>query len=195
MTEALLGLVSAWGPWALAVITFLSCLAVPVPSSLAMLAAGAFVASGDLAAGPVLGAALAGALAGDQAGFALGRRGIDGARGWVERSATRAALFARAREGVQRRGVLTVFLTRWLFSVLGPYVNLLAGATGMNWVAFTLASATGEALWVGLYVMAGRLAGGQIEALAALAGNLSGLAAALAVATVLALALWRRRQA
>ena len=59
MTDLFTALVADWGVPALALITFLSCLALPVPASLAMLSAGAFVASGDLPIFPTLAAAFA----------------------------------------------------------------------------------------------------------------------------------------
>ena len=70
MTEWLLELVPHYGTWLVAVVTFLSCLALPVPSSILMLAAGGFAASGDLMLWQVTGAALAGAILGDQIGRA-----------------------------------------------------------------------------------------------------------------------------
>lgn len=50
MSDTLLQLLATYGAPLLALTTFASCLALPVPSSLMMLAAGAFVASGDLSA-------------------------------------------------------------------------------------------------------------------------------------------------
>ena len=193
MSDWLLAQVGEWGAWALALVTFLSCLAIPVPSSMMMLAAGAFVASGDLVLIEVVLAALGGAVAGDQVGYALGRVAGRRAEGWLLRSPTRATLVERARLSVQRRGTLAVFLTRWLFSVLGPYVNLLAGGAGMGWARFTAAGIAGEAVWVGLYTGIGRVAGGQIEQIAAALGNATGLLASLTVTAALGWALWRHR--
>jgi len=48
MTDTVFILVANYGSLALFVITFLSCLAVPVPASLMMLTGGAFAASGDM---------------------------------------------------------------------------------------------------------------------------------------------------
>ena len=62
MIEVLLALVPVGGPWIVGTATFLSCLALPVPSSLIMLTAGAFVASGDLSGPVTVALALAGAL-------------------------------------------------------------------------------------------------------------------------------------
>jgi membrane-associated protein len=194
VSDSLLALLPDWGPVLLALVTFLSCLALPIPASLLMLAGGAFAAGGDLALSGVTGAALAGAVVGDITGYVAGR----GSSRLLNRvSGKRKLLLARARKFTARRGVASVFLSRWLFSPLGPYVNLVAGAVRMPWLPFLLAGIAGEAVWVGLYVGAGYLFADRIEALAALAGNLSGALAAGAVTVGLGLALWRaarRRQ-
>ena len=194
MSDWLLAQVGEWGALALALVTFLSCLAIPVPSSMMMMAAGAFVASGDLVLIEVALAALVGAVAGDQVGYGLGRLGGRRAEGWVSQNPARAAVLERARASVQRRGSLAVFLTRWLFSVLGPYVNLLAGGAGMGWARFTAAGVAGELVWVGVYVGIGRAAAGQIEQIGAVLGNASGLLASLAITAGLGWMLWRSRQ-
>lgn len=192
LTETLLGLVPVYGAGLVGAITFASCLALPVPSSLAMLAAGAFAATGDLSLVAVIGAALAGAVLGDQAGWWLGRSGA----AWLARATarpSRARLMARARKQLDGNAFATVYLTRWLFSPLGPYVNLTAGAMRLGWRRFTLGSVTGEATWVALYVGLGWGFAAQVDRLGSLMGNLAGLAAALGIAALLARALWRRR--
>lgn len=193
MTEDLLALVADWGAWVVLAATFLSCLALPAPSSLVMLAAGAFVGSGDLSAAGVVAAALGGAVAGDQVGWWAGR--VAGARA-LPRLAMRPAsrrLIARARTGLARRGTATVYLSRWLFSPLGPYVNLMAGAAGMGWARFTLAGVAGEATWVAVYVGLGWAFAGRVAALGATLGNLTGALTAGVVAALIGRMLWRRR--
>lgn len=182
MTETLLSLVTGYGATALALITFLSCLALPVPASLAMLAGGGFVAADDLELVPTLLAALAGAVMGDNLGFAAGRFA---GSGLVERLATRpkrGALLRRASADLDRNAPSIVYLSRWLVSPLGPYVNLVAGATGLPWSRFVLADLAGEATWVTLYVGLGYAFADSIDALSDILGNLTGLLAALAVA-------------
>ncbi|PTX04217.1 DedA family protein [Pararhodobacter aggregans] len=192
MTDWMLAQVADWGPLALAIVTFLSCLAIPVPSSMMMLTAGAFAASGDLALAPAAAAALAGAVLGDQAGYQLGRLGFRQAEGWLLRSRTRAAVLERARHSVQKGGGVAVFLSRWLFSVLGPYVNLLAGGAGMTWLTFTVMGVLGEMIWVVAYIGLGYLAGGQIAQASEILGNALGLLASLALTLGLGWMLWRR---
>ncbi|HPD92821.1 MAG: DedA family protein [Rhodobacter sp.] len=194
MTDWMLAQVGDWGVTLLAVVTFLSCLAIPVPSSMMMLASGAFAASGDLALVPAAGAALIGAVLGDQTGYGLGRLSYLRAERWLMRNQTRAAVLSRARVQVQNRGAVAVFFSRWLFSVLGPYVNLLAGGAGMTWATFTAMGIAGEVVWVTVYVGLGYLAGGQIEQIAELLGNASGFLASLAVTGGLGWLLWRHRR-
>jgi membrane protein DedA with SNARE-associated domain len=191
VTDTLLALVPVWGPALMLVATFLSCLALPVPASLLMLAGGAFAAGGDLDLVATAAAALVGALLGDQAGYLLGRSGGPFLARFVRRRPGPIALMHRARAFAAARGGLGVFLSRWLFSPLGPYVNLVAGATGMGWRAFALAGALGEVVWVALYVGAGYLFADRIGDLAALSGNLSAALAAGLAAAILGAALIR----
>ena len=192
MTDMLFALVPIYGGWLVLAATYLSCLALPVPSSLMMLAAGAFAAAGDLSLLTSAGAAYVGAVAGDQTGYAIGRKG---GTPLVERLARRRKLagsIGRARTMLDRSGVTTVFLTRWLFSPLGPYVNFIGGAMGLAWSRFTLGSTTGEAAWVTIYVGLGFFFGSQVEAIANVSGNLAGLLAAGAVTALLGAALLRK---
>ncbi|KPQ07173.1 MAG: putative membrane-associated protein [Rhodobacteraceae bacterium HLUCCA12] len=195
MSETLFALVSDWGAAALMVATFLSCLAMPVPTSLMMLAAGAFVASGDMAGSAVVLGALAGAVAGDQTGYGLGRAGGKALTRRLRRNPARQSVLIRAERAMARRGSIAVFLSRWLFSPLGPYVNLIAGAATMGWWRFTLASVTGEAVWVALYVGLGAAFGNQLSLVASVLSNSVGLMSAAAVAVVLGALVWRRRPA
>ena len=195
MTDYLLELVADWGVWALAVTTFLSCLALPVPSSMMMLASGAFVASGDLAPNSVIVAALVGAVLGDQVGYGAGRAGFSAAESWLMRNPLRASVLTRAQDTMQRRGAAAVFLSRWLFSVLGPYVNLIAGGARMNWATFTLMGIAGEMVWVAVYIGLGYAAGGQLAMVTEMLGNATGLATSALVTLGLGWVIWRRRHA
>jgi membrane protein DedA with SNARE-associated domain len=181
MTEALLALVPVWGLWLVGLGTFLSCLALPVPSSLLMMAAGGFAAAGDLVLWQVGAAAWVGAAAGDQAGFALGRRGGAPLVARLRARPSAAAALARAEGLIHARGGMAVFLSRWLVSPLGPCVNLLTGAARLAPGRFLVAGASGEAVWVALYVGLGFAFADRIAELAALMANLSGTLAAGAV--------------
>ena len=186
MTDLLLSLVADYGALMLFVTTFLSCLAIPMPSSLMMLAGGGFIASGDLGLTTAVSAAYLGAVAGDQTGFQIGRK----AGAWLARAPKRKALLDKANTLTTRYGGAGVFLSRWLFSPLGPYVNFGGGATGYNWSGFTLWGALGEAVWVILYVSLGYVFADRIIEVAEILGNASGFLAAGAV--TIGLGFWLR---
>lgn len=188
MTDWLLELVPQYGLWLLAVSTFLSCLALPFPASILMLTAGGFVAAGDLGLVSTLAAAAAGGIAGDQVGFWAGRRLGAPLLARLGRDPARDRLLARAEAFLARRGAAAIFLSRWLFSPLGPWVNLITGSSGYGWRRFTLAGVAGEAVWAGLYVGAGYAFAGNITAANELLGSVLGMVAG--GAAVLALGLW-----
>lgn len=182
MTDWLLAAVPTYGPWLVAAVTFLSCLAVPVPASILMLTAGGFAAVGDLVLWQVAAAALLGAVAGDQAGYWAARLGGEGLLARLSKGAKRAEMLAKTTALLAARGMVAVFLTRWLLSPLGPYANLVTGATRFGWAPFTLAGVAGEAVWVGLYTGAGYGFAGNLTAASAFAGSILGFLAAGAVA-------------
>jgi membrane protein DedA with SNARE-associated domain len=179
VTDWLLGLVPQYGIYLLAAGTFSSCLALPIPASILMIAAGGFVASGDLPLAGSAIAALAGAAIGDQAGYFAGRWGGP----WlIERLRSRAAPVAKATALLATRGAVAVFLSRWLVSALGPYVNLAAGAAGLPWLPFTIWGVAGEAVWVAVYIGAGVTFSGNLAAASGMAFDVLGVLAAGAVA-------------
>ena len=190
MTEAFFGLVSSYGALIIFASTFLSCLFLPIPSSLMMVAGGAFAASGDLSLLQVSGAAYLGAVLGDQAGYRIGRAGGAAAIARLSRHKARARLILRAQIALDRHGGIAVFFSTWAIAQLGPWVNVIAGAARLSPLRFTLWDAAGELIWVTIYVGAGYLFATQIEGAIQIIGNASGFLAAGTV-TVL-LGLWLR---
>lgn len=190
MTDQILALVPTYGLSLLVVIVFLSCLALPVPSSMVMLTSGSFAGTGDLDMTATFLAALGAAVAGDQVGFLIGRKG--GAPLLMRLASTpdRKALLKRAEELINKRAGVGVFFSRWLISPLGPYVNFIGGATGLNWVRFSLFGVAGEAVWVSGYVGLGVAFSDNIAAAAELASDLSGVLAGGAVTLFIGWRLW-----
>jgi membrane-associated protein len=187
--ETLLQLVSAYGVVAVFLAVAIGCFGVPAPATVALVVAGAFVASGDLALAPVLAVGFVGAIIGDQAGYWAG---VGGSR-WAERLQGRSRAgdaVARARDLVGRWGTLGVFLSRWLVSPLGPPVNVASGMLGMSWARFTIAGVSGKAIWVVLFTGLGY---GFSHSLATVAEVSGTLARALAVAAIAAVTLWMLR--
>jgi membrane-associated protein len=195
MTDILLLWVSDYGLLVISLATLLSCFALPMPSSLMMMAGGAFAAAGDLVLWQVCTGAFLGALIGDQSGYFIARRfGGERIWGWLRKRRSSARLLAQAETLLERRGGWAVYLTRWLFSPLGPYINLLAGATRMPWPRFLIADVLGEITWVTLYVTLGYVFGNQIEELSDTLGNVIGALTAGMVTLLLGRALWHQRK-
>lgn len=191
MSDALFEFLTDYGAISIFLSAYFSCLLVPIPTSLMMLTGGAFIASGDLSAASVVASAFCGAVLGDQTGFFIGKRG--GAaflRKTTGSSPRRIRAAERARHMVARYGGRGVFFSTWLVAPLGPWVNFIAGATGLGWLRFSLWDLVGEAIWVSVYVGLGYGFATRIDLVASLLGNLVGLLAALAVA--LLAAIWIR---
>lgn len=188
MTDWLLALVPQYGLWLLAATTFLSCLALPFPASILMLTAGGFAAAGDLVLWQAVLAAATGAVAGDQLGFWAGRGFGTLVLAQLRADPGRDRLLAKADALMDRRGLVAVFLSRWLVSPLGPYVNLVAGSTGYGWPRFTAAGVVGEVVWAGLYVGFGYGFAGNLEAATDMLGSVLGMIGG--AGAVLALGYW-----
>lgn len=191
MTETVLDLMANYGVVILFVVTFLSCLCVPIPSSLMMLAGGSFAASGDLDTTATIAAAYGGAVLGDNTGYALARAFAGPLTRWLEAKPKRDKLRQNAQSYMDRKGGISVFLSCWLVAPLGPYVNLVSGITRLNWFRFALWGAMGEVFWVGIYVGLGYTFSDQITAIGTLLGNASGLIVTVLLTAFLGRRLWK----
>jgi hypothetical protein len=85
MSDFFFALVADYGVPIVFVVTFLSCLDLPVPSSILMLTSGGFAATGDLTLSTVLAAAFIGAVLGDNAGYWIARASGDRMQNWLEK--------------------------------------------------------------------------------------------------------------
>ncbi|WP_425073235.1 DedA family protein [Sagittula sp. S175] len=198
MSETIFGLVSTYGLWVVAFSAFFSCLAVPIPTALVMLAAGAFAAAGDLVLWQVWLVAWLAALAGDNAGYQIGRRGGVPLVRWLGAKLRKEKLIAKGEDTVARYGGIGVFFSTWLVAPLGPWVNLISGAMGLPRLRFALWDTAGETIWVTGYVALGFAFGTQIDTVAQMVTDWAGLVAALAVAAgfgvALVVKLWKHVQ-
>lgn len=182
---------TSYGVFILLMVTFLSCLCVPIPSSLMMLAGGSFAATGDLNLTATAAAAYTGAVVGDNTGYFLARRFGSRLTRWLDANPKRAKLRDSAKAYMDKKGPISVFLSCWLVAPLGPYVNLVSGITGFNWAKFALWGALGEVVWVGVYIGLGYSFSDQITTLASMLGNASGFLVALLGVFLLARWLWK----
>lgn len=131
-------LVSDFGAASLFFILAVNCLGVPFPTSLIMLAIGALAAQGEISLVPFLVNGIAGAVAGDQLGYGVGRLGSSAISRSVAVRTKLGVVMKRARDFETKWGDMGIFLSRWLLSPMGPYVNIVAGMTAYSWPRFTL---------------------------------------------------------
>ncbi|OLE53221.1 MAG: DedA family protein [Acidobacteria bacterium 13_1_20CM_3_53_8] len=173
MTEQLLGLLSTYGLPALFIILTIASAGMPFPVTLLLIISGSFAAQGELVLWKVLVVCSAGAVAGDQIGYWLGRWG---GRKLVHRLAERfggVEMIMRAEAFNKRWGSVAVFLSRWLVTPLGPWLNLTSGISKYSWPRFLFWDVSGEVLWVVLYAGLGYIFNDRVGALADLLGNLT----------------------
>jgi membrane-associated protein len=184
-TEYLLSLLSLYGVPALSAVLLVGCIGLPMPASLMLMAAGSFVEQGELKSWQVIGTAIGASIAGDNIGYAIGRWGghrlIRRLGGWIGGESK----LRRAENWTRRWGGTGVFLTRWLLTPLGPLVNLTSGIVEYPWPRFLIFGAAGEALWVVLYVMLGKLFSNRVQALSEVLGDFTWVLVGLCVAIAL----------
>ena len=191
MSEIVLALVADYGVPIVFCVTFMSCLALPVPSSLLMLASGGFAATGDLNVAAVLAAAFCGAVLGDNAGYWIARKSGDRMGDWLDKHPKRASLRRKGEGFMEKWGGSSVFFSCWLVAPLGPYINYISGLTQFHWPRFVMWGIAGEVVWVGGYVGLGYVFADNITEIAGILGNASGFITAGAAVIGLGIWLWK----
>lgn len=187
--------VLVYGYPAIALTLMVGALGVPLPSALSMLVAGSLAAQGRMSWPLVAAVATASSVAGDVAGYGLGRllggRFLDRHGRWL--GVTRARRM-RVERLLERWGALGVLLSRSLVSVLSSAVNLVAGIGRYRLRVFILLALVGRALWTSAYLGLGYVASGGVEPAADFLASLTGLLASLALLAGLVVLLrrWQR---
>jgi len=194
ITDQLLGALSQYGLPVLFGVIVIAAAGIPLPISMMLVAAGSFVELGEMKLWQVIVVASAGAVIGDQIGYALGRWGGHRIVERIRRRGKGTARIAQAQAFAERWGALGIFLTRWLITPLGPWLNLTSGMTGYPWMRFFIWDALGEILWVVLYVMLGIFFSDRVQALVEVLGNLAWVIVGLIAAVILGWKLLRYMQ-
>jgi membrane protein DedA with SNARE-associated domain len=172
----------------------LASLGTPLPATLLLLTAGAFVAEGDLNFWSVLGVATTAAVIGDHLGYTIGRWGSQPLVGRLTRWMGGADRMAQAEATARRWGGIGVFLSRWLLTPIGPIINLTSGITRYSLPAFFCFDLAGEIIWVSSYVTLGRIFSDQVQDLSGVLGNATWVIVGVVVMIGLAWLLLRDRQ-
>ena len=145
------------------VISFVAALAIPIPTSTTLAAAGAFSVQGYFSLPLVLLTALAGNVAGDTVGYFAARRYGERTLIFIGlRRVISSPRYANLKEYVRDYPGSLIFFTRFLTEV-GPTVNVLSGLAGVPYRTFFIFDLLGETSYVLLYGLAGYFLGGQWE--------------------------------
>lgn len=124
----------------------------PIPGETITLVGGFLAGNGDLAYEGVLASATAGAIAGDSAGYWLGKSGgwplLLRIGGWFKISEEQ---LTRAKDKFSSNAAQAVFLGRFV-TLLRVFAGPLAGIAGMPYPRFLFFNAAGAALWATVMV-------------------------------------------
>jgi len=185
VTDQLLSWLSLYGAGALFAILMVASAGVPFPATVLLVAAGSFTNQGEMKLWQVLLSGIAGAIAGDQLGYALARWG---GRRLVKRITDHiggAEMIEKAETFTRKWGGAGIFFSRWLITPLGPWLNVTSGIASYSWPRFVLWDVLGEILWVVLYVMLGYTFSDRVQAIAEILGNLAWVILGLIVVVIL----------
>jgi membrane protein DedA with SNARE-associated domain len=190
MNEQLLAAVSEYGAPALFGIVTIAAVGVPLPVTLLLIVVGSMISQGAMNPWWAVGVAGAGAILGDQAGYAIGRWGgpaiVTRLSALFGKRASLEAMEAKARAW----GGPGIFITRWLLSPLGPWINLVSGTAGYPWHRFLFWDVLGELTGAAVYISLGRFFSDRVMALDGVLGDLTWAIAALLAAVILGYQLW-----
>src|SRR5579884_789525 len=136
---------------------------VPVPGETVLILGAVYAGTGRLNVALVALLGFAGAVVGDNIGFAIGHFG---GRPLVERYGRyiflTPARLDRATRFFERHGGKIIVVARFVEG-LRQANGIIAGTTGMHWARFLLFNAIGAALWVGVWTSVGYLSGSHID--------------------------------
>ena len=190
MREQLLALVAQYGSPALFAVVMVASLGAPLPIALLLIVTGSLAEQGAMNLWTAIIVAGTGSVLGDLGGYAIRALGRDPEL--INRFTS--AIGGRDRleeiqERARRNAGLYIFLTRWLLSPLGPWVNLASGIARYPWGRFLLWDVLGEFFGVALYISLGQIFSDRVLALDSVLGDVTWGILALTVALLVGRAL------
>lgn len=171
LSGEILTYIITYGAVALGVTVFLAAVGVPFPSTVFVLASGAFIQQGVLDLPTTLAVALLFVVTGDTLGYGMGRL----LRVFMQRRFGKIERWRSAEAYFQRRGGIAIFLTRWLLTPIAVPTNWIAGSSGYHPLRFLAYAAVGELTWLLAYGGLGYLFGSQWVVVSTFVSDFSGL--------------------
>jgi len=154
-----------YGYLAVAALVMLEDFGIPVPGETVVIAAALFAGAGRLNVVLVGVIATLAAIAGDNIGFAIGHFGGRAlALRWGKYVFLTAERLDKAEYFFEHHGGKIIVIARFIEG-LRQANGIVAGITGMHWKRFVFFNTIGAALWVGVWVSLGYLAGNHITAI------------------------------
>jgi len=175
-------LMAVHGYTLVAVIVALESMGLPLPGETTLVTAAIYAGTThQLSIASIIAAAIVGAIAGDNIGYAVGRR-------WGYRLLVRYSRLLRMTPRrialgqflFARHGGKVVFFGRFI-ALLRALAAVLAGINRMPWRRFLFFNASGAVVWVTSYGLAGYVLGAQIERMRGPLAIVGGLVAVTAV--------------
>jgi len=188
LLQILITSLQAYGYPVLWLIVFVASVGAPLPTSLVLLAAGAFAALGDFDIALLIVITVTASACGDSLGYFIGRRWGSKVLNWLERPGRRRLMspanIAQSRLSFNRRGAWAIFLSRFLFSALGGVINLIAGSELYPYRRFLPFDIAGQVLGAVIPLTLGYVFGVSWEAVGDILGAFSAFAFAFLLVIV-----------
>ncbi len=185
MTEFFLGLIPDYGLYVVFFSVLIAGMAIPLPSSMVVLAAGGFAAVGDLSLWQLILTSFMAFCIADQAAFIVARVAGDSLLEKLRLHSKTGAMINRSESMINKHGTRAVVLSHTVLSPTAPYVNFLCGASTMSWSSFALAATSGSAMWTMLFVSVGFLFSGRLPQLTGITADLAVLTATSTIAAIM----------
>jgi membrane protein DedA with SNARE-associated domain len=191
-THTIDGWLASYGYLVVFLLVMIESIGVPVPGETALIGAALYAGSTHkLEIWWIVAVAIAGAVLGDNIGFAIGRYG--GAKLLLRYGHKIRLHEARLKIGIwlfRRHGGKVVFWGRFV-SILRTWAAFLAGANHMEWRRFLFYNAAGGTVWATLYAVAYYEFGGALRKLSTTIDIVLGVAGSV---TLVAFVIWSRRK-
>lgn len=171
LSGEILTYIITYGAVALGVTVFLAAAGVPFPSTVFVLASGAFIQQGVLDLPTTLAVALLFVVMGDTLGYGMGRL----LRVFMQQRFGKIERWRNAEAYFQRRGGIAIFLTRWLLTPIAVPTNWIAGSSGYHPLRFLAYASVGELTWLLAYGGLGYFFGSQWVVVSTFVSDFSGL--------------------
>jgi membrane protein DedA with SNARE-associated domain len=191
-THTIDGWLESYGYLVVFLLVMIESIGVPVPGETALVGAALYAGSTHkLEIWWIVAVAIAGAVIGDNIGFAIGRYG--GAKLLLRHGHKIRLHESRLKIGIwlfRRHGGKVVFWGRFV-SILRTWAAFLAGTNNMEWRRFLFYNAAGGAVWATLYAVVYYEFGGALRKLSTTIDIVLGVAGTI---VLVAFVIWSRRK-